>query len=90
MNPAAPDLEVEAGVLMNIFQTVPGDLLSLVYTTVNFDLMEYAGETVRLRAALARNRLISRSQSTMLSLQRHARHRFPLCASGVLFQWRQF
>jgi len=51
MNPNAPDFDVGAGVLQNLFQTLPGDPLSLGYTTLNFDLSAYAGSTVRFRAA---------------------------------------
>ncbi len=51
MDPAAPDFDIGAGVLMNIFQTEPGDPNSLGYTTVNFDLTDFAGTTVRFRAA---------------------------------------
>ena len=40
-----------AGVLLNIFQTEPGDPLTLGYTTLNFDLSPFAGDTVRFRAA---------------------------------------
>lgn len=55
MDPAAPDFDVGAGVLMNVFQTEPGDPFSLGYTTVNFNLTGFAGETIRFRAALASN-----------------------------------
>ena len=51
MNPNAPDFDVGAGVLQNLFQTLPGDTLSLGYITLNFDLGDYAGTTVRFRAA---------------------------------------
>lgn len=40
-----------AGVLLSIFQTLPGDPLQLGYTTLNFDLSDFAGTTVRFRAA---------------------------------------
>lgn len=40
----------DAGVLENLFQTLPGDPLSIGYTTLNFDLTPYAGETVRFSA----------------------------------------
>ena len=42
---------VSAGVLENLFQTLPGDPPTLGYTTIEFDLSPYAGTTVRLRAA---------------------------------------
>jgi hypothetical protein len=51
MDPNAPDFDIGAGVLENLFQTNPGDPLSLGYTTVNFDLTDFAGTTVRFRAA---------------------------------------
>jgi len=40
-----------AGVFLNIFQTLPGDPQQLGYTTLNFDLSPFAGDTVRFRAA---------------------------------------
>lgn len=40
-----------AGVFLNIFQTLPGDPNQLGYTTLNFDLSPFAGDTVRFRAA---------------------------------------
>jgi hypothetical protein len=51
MDPAADPFDVGAGVLLNIFQTNPGDPLSLGYTTLDFDLSQFAGTTVRFRAA---------------------------------------
>ena len=42
---------VSAGVLENLFQTLPGDPPTLGYTTIEFNLSPYAGTTVRLRAA---------------------------------------
>ncbi len=51
MDPSAGDFDVGAGVLLNIFQTEPGDLPSLGYTTISFDLTPFAGTTVRFRAA---------------------------------------
>ena len=41
--------------MSNLFQTNPGDPLSLGYTTLNFDLSAFAGSTVRFRAAEADN-----------------------------------
>lgn len=52
MNPDAPAYDTGEGVLMNIFQTKPGDPDELGYTTLNFDLTPYAGTTVRFRAAV--------------------------------------
>ncbi|MEW6146169.1 MAG: IPTL-CTERM sorting domain-containing protein [Thermodesulfobacteriota bacterium] len=51
MDPAADPFDVGAGVLLNLFQTNPGDPFSLGYTTLNFDLSQFAGTTVRFRAA---------------------------------------
>lgn len=55
MDPDAPDFDIGAGVLQNLFQTNPGDPLSLGYTTVVFDLTTFEGTTVRFRAALVNN-----------------------------------
>ncbi|MEW6146167.1 MAG: IPTL-CTERM sorting domain-containing protein [Thermodesulfobacteriota bacterium] len=51
MDPSAGDFDVGAGVLLNIFQTNPGDPISLGYTTINFDLSQFAGTNVRFRVA---------------------------------------
>jgi exosortase sorting signal-containing protein len=51
MDPSADAFDVGAGVLENLFQTNPGDPLTLGYTVLNFDLSPYAGTTVRFRAA---------------------------------------
>lgn len=45
-----------SAVLENLVQTEPGDPNTLDYTTLEFDLTEYAGSTVKLRAAQASNR----------------------------------
>ncbi len=47
----ADPFTVSSGVLLNVFQTEPGDPNELGYTTVEFDLSPYAGTTVRFRAA---------------------------------------
>jgi len=52
MDPAAPSYDTGAGVLLNLFRTTPGDPNSLGYTTLAFDLSEFAGTTVRIRAAV--------------------------------------
>ncbi|MCH7519373.1 MAG: hypothetical protein IH964_10165 [Candidatus Dadabacteria bacterium] len=49
MDPNAPSFDTGAGVLLNLFQTLPGDPNSLGYTTLNFDLSPFAGSTVRIR-----------------------------------------
>jgi hypothetical protein len=51
MDPSAGDFDVGAGVLLNVFQTNPGDPVSLGYTIIDFDLSPYAGTKVRFRAA---------------------------------------
>lgn len=51
MDPLAPVFDVGAGVLLNVFATLPGDPSTLGYTTINFDLSDFAGTTVRFRAA---------------------------------------
>ena len=57
MDPDAPDFDIGAGVLLSVFQTEPGDPLSLGYTTINFDLTDFSGTTVRFRAAEVDNQL---------------------------------
>lgn len=51
MNPAAAIQDVGAGVLLNIFQTDPGDPAVQSYQTVTADLSSFAGQTVRIRFA---------------------------------------
>lgn len=51
MNPAAPVLDVGAGVLRNVFVTLPGSTPAAGYVTVVVDMSAYAGQTVRLRLA---------------------------------------
>jgi len=48
----APSFDTSAGVLLNLFQTLPGDPNSLGYTTLNFDLSSFAGSTVRIKRQL--------------------------------------
>lgn len=55
MNENAGPFATGDGVLKNLFRTEPGDPLTLDYTTLNFDLTEYAGTTVKIRAAQANN-----------------------------------
>jgi hypothetical protein len=52
MDPEADPYDTGAGVLENLFQTLPGDSNSIGYTTLDFDLTPYASETVRFRAAV--------------------------------------
>jgi len=54
VDPAASLLTTTAGpggVLENVFQTNPGDPLSIPYTTITANLSAYHGQTVRLRFA---------------------------------------
>jgi len=51
MNPNAPLLDVSNGVLQNIFQTQPGNPLSMSYQIITADLTPFAGQTIRLRIA---------------------------------------
>ena len=55
MNPDAPVFDVGDGVLLNLFQTGPGDPFSLGYTPLEFDLTQFAGSTVRFRTAVVQN-----------------------------------
>lgn len=55
MDPEAPLFDTGAGVIENLFQTVEGDPQSIGYTTIEFDLTAFAGQTVRLRAASVNN-----------------------------------
>jgi len=55
MDPAYPVDDVGAGVLVNLFQTKPGDPLSIGYTDISADLTPYAGTTVRFRVAQVDN-----------------------------------
>jgi hypothetical protein len=51
MDPSYPVDDVGNGVLLNLFQTNPGDPLSIGYTGISADLTPYAGTTVRFRVA---------------------------------------
>jgi hypothetical protein len=52
MKPSAPVQSVVAtDVLANVFQTKPGDALTLAPTQKSFDLSPFAGQTVRIRFA---------------------------------------
>jgi hypothetical protein len=55
MNPAAAVDDVGTGVLLNVFQTQPGDPLTLGYTQIQADLTPFTGQTVRIRFAEAVN-----------------------------------
>ena len=57
MSTAAAIDDVGAGVLKNIFITNPGDPLVSGYTTKSVSLLEFAGQTVRLRFAEVDNQL---------------------------------
>jgi len=51
MDPNFPPDDVGAGVLANLFITLPGDPLSIGYTNLTADLSPFAGQTVRIRIA---------------------------------------
>jgi hypothetical protein len=51
MNPAAGVTDVGTGVLLNVYQTQPGDPLVSGYITLTADLTPLAGQTVRIRFA---------------------------------------
>lgn len=55
MNPAAAVTDVGAGVLLNVYQTQPGDSLVTGYRTLTANLTPFAGQTVRIRFALVDN-----------------------------------
>lgn len=55
VKPGTGAFDTGDGVLENLYQTEPGDPLTLGYTTLNFDLTEYAGSTIGLRIATASN-----------------------------------
>ncbi len=57
MDPAAPDDDVGAGVLGNLFITNPGDPPVQAYQTIGTSLDPYAGQTIRLRFAEVDNQL---------------------------------
>ncbi|MGB2983312.1 MAG: hypothetical protein WBC63_05555, partial [Candidatus Bipolaricaulia bacterium] len=51
MDPSAGAFDVGAGVLRNLYVSSSGDPLESGYTLLSFDLMDFAGQTVRLRFA---------------------------------------
>ena len=51
MSPAAPLFDVGAGVLRNLFVTLPGSPQIQGYLVIAADLSAYAGQTVRIRVA---------------------------------------
>lgn len=58
MDPTADIMDVEAGVLLNVYQTQPGDAaVSAGYLTVTADLSDFDGKSVRLRFAESDNLL---------------------------------
>ena len=52
IDPAADPFTTGSGVLLNLFQTLPGDPNIIGYTPIEFDLTPFAGSTVRFRAAV--------------------------------------
>jgi len=57
MNPAAGVTDVGAGVLLNVYQTQPGDPLTSGYLELTASLTPFAGQTVRIRFAEVDNQL---------------------------------
>jgi len=57
MDPTAPLTDVGAGVLLNVYQTDPGDPLETGYIQLTADLTPFAGQTVRIRFAEVDNQL---------------------------------
>ncbi len=55
MNPSAGVRDVGAGVLRNLYQTMPGDPLTSGYVRLSADLTAFAGQTVRIRFAQVDN-----------------------------------
>jgi hypothetical protein len=55
MSPAAAVTDVGAGVLLNVYRTQPGDSLSTGYRALTANLTPFAGQTVRIRFAVADN-----------------------------------
>jgi hypothetical protein len=51
MSTGAPIDDVGAGVLLNVFKTVPGDPTSIPFGPLTANLTAFAGQTVRLRIA---------------------------------------
>ena len=51
MNPVAPVDDVGSGVLLNVYQTQPGDPLISGYMPITANLTSFAGQTVRIRFA---------------------------------------
>ena len=51
MDPTAPLDDVGAGVLANVYQTMPGDAEESGYDRIVYDMKAFRGETVRLRFA---------------------------------------
>jgi hypothetical protein len=53
MKPGSGAFDTGDGVLENLYQTEPADPMTPGYTTLNFDLTEYAGSTIGLSIATA-------------------------------------
>jgi len=93
MDPNAPSFDTGAGVLLNLFQTLPGDPNSLGYTTLNFDLSSFAGSTVRIKKEKGS---CSRTGSAVTRLHRRRKLYYrrgrscnspPPSPNGDLLQW---
>jgi len=55
VDPAAPVADMGSGVLMNVYQSKPGDLRYAPYAMQTADLTQFAGRTIRLRFAQVDN-----------------------------------
>lgn len=51
LDPSAPLDDVGSGVLRSLFQTRPGDSLTIGYRPLNFKMDDFAGQAIRLRIA---------------------------------------
>lgn len=57
-NPTDPFSVLSGDVLLNLITPQDTDLLSLPYTTVSYDLSQFAGQTIGLRFAVADNEMV--------------------------------
>jgi hypothetical protein len=55
MDPEAPEIDTGSGVLLNVFQTDPSMPLMQPYMALNANLDQFAGQTIRIRLAVAAN-----------------------------------
>jgi Ca2+-binding RTX toxin-like protein len=84
MDPAAPLNSVAAGdVLATIFQTQNGDPQTLAPTPITFELTPFAGQTVRLRFALANTLFFFRAAVDDVQIESTPINQPPTC-NGLL------